>query len=321
MNRKIQLSTLLVLLTSLHVSADELKEISISATQEETVFSSAQYQNSQEIRNTLPSNMISTANSSGIKIDGANADFTSIYWNGIKVTDPSNTNAYPTFMNYGRNSSETLSTDGSQINYHSLSKNYLQLQGGEGEYYRGAFSGVFDTENTRHTFKVEGLSQKNHSAFSDERSSASSEEKDRESSYSFSYLSNINYSELINTNIAYMHKKVLYDYDAAPKDPANFDYSINPDDSKANFETTANIAGIDFGYLDNNNELKADFQYTATQGEHQGSYPSEYDSEVLRYGAKAASDFGIKNLKLKASVYSVKESAKINSSFTKADEE
>jgi outer membrane cobalamin receptor len=321
MNTKIQLSTLLVLLSALHVSANELHEIIISSTQEETVFSSQKYKNSQEIRNTLPSNMISTANSSGIKIDGANSDFTSIYWNGIKVTDPSNTNAYPTFMNYGRNSSETLSIDGSKINYRSIGENYLQLQGGEGEYYRGAVSAVIDTEDTTHTFKVEGLSQKEHSSYSDERSSSSSEEKDRESSYSLSYLSSINFNEFLNTNIAYMRKKVMYDYDAAPKDPANYDYSINPDDDKANFETTANVGGIDFGYLQDANEFKADLQYTSTDGEHEGAYPSEYDSEVLRYGAKGATSFGIKNLKIKGSVYAVKESAKITSTFTNADEE
>ncbi len=321
MSKKIQLSTLLVLLSALYVSADELKEITISSTQEETIFSSQEYQNTQEFKNTLPSNMIATANSSGIKIDGATSDFTSIYWNGIKVTDPSNTNAYPTFMNYGRNSSEKLSVDGSRINYHSLNENYVQLQGGEGEYYRGGASLTFKTQNNTHTIKAEGVSQKNRTAYSEERTADSSEEKDQESSYSLSYLSSLKYTDILHTNIAYMYKKVDSDYDAAPKDPVNYDYSIDPNDPDSSFETAAHIGGIDFGYLSAHHEFKADVQYTSTDSEHVGAYPSEYDSQVVRYGLKGASDIGIANLKVKGSLYGVKESATIDSMYTKADEE
>ncbi|MEA1918709.1 MAG: TonB-dependent receptor [Campylobacterota bacterium] len=311
MSKKNQLSLLLVL--ALHVKADELKEITISATQEESVFSSQKYENTQEIRNTLPSNMISSANTSGIKIDGATSDFTSIYWNGIKVIDPSSINAYPTFMNYGRNSSENLSVDGSRINYSSSNENALELQIGENSYSKARASAMIETENTTHNIKAEDFSNKNRSAYSNERKTDSSEEKDRESNFAISYLSRLNLNDTLNSKIAYMYKSVLGDYDGG--------YPTDPNDSSAKFDTLAHVGGVDFGYLQNHNELKADLQYTATDTEHQGAYPSEADSEVLRFGLKGATDLGIENLLAKASLYSVKEKAKIRSAFTNADEE
>lgn len=311
MSKKNQLSLLLVL--ALHVKADELKEITISATQEESVFSSQKYENTQEIRNTLPSNMISSANTSGIKIDGATSDFTSIYWNGIKVIDPSSINAYPTFMNYGRNSSENLSVDGSRINYSSSNENALELQIGENSYSKARASAMIETENTTHNIKAEDFSNKNRSAYSNERKTDSSEEKDRESNFAISYLSRLNLNDTLNSKIAYMYKSVLGDYDGG--------YPTDPNDSSAKFDTLAHVGGVDFGYLQNHNELKADLQYTATDTEHKGAYPSEADSEVLRFGLKGATDLGIENLLAKASLYSVKEKAKIRSAFTNADEE
>jgi len=319
MTHKTTLSMALILTASLHVNADELKEITISSTSEKSVFTSAEYINTQEFRNTLPSNMISTANSSGIKIDGATSDFTSVYWNGIKVTDPSNTNAYPTFMNYGRNASEKLSVDGSNINYTSTNDNYAEVQAGEKSYMRANVSTSFTLADSTHTLKLEGLSQNTRTSFSDERSVTSNEEKDKESNYNLAYLSSVNFAKNYNAKIALMHKKVEFDYDSAPKDAANFDYSTDPNDPDARYDTTANVGGIDIGYLKGSNELKADVQYTSTDSEHFGSYPSEYDSQLLRYGFKASSNLGLNNIKLKASAYGVKESGKLASTFNNMD--
>jgi len=312
MYKHLSLTASLLLLSSHCASADELQPVTISATQEKTVFSSQEYANTQEVRNTLPSNMISTANTSGIKIDGATADFTSIYWNGIKVSDPSSINAYPSFMNYGRNTSENLSVDGSKINYTSLPENKLEVQIGEDGYTRANASATVEIANTTHTLKAEGFSQEDHSAYSDERVTDSSEEKDRQHHYALSYLGDINYNDFLNSKIAYMYKEIKGEYDGG--------YPINPNDTTARFETRAHVGGADFGYLKNSDELKADVQYTAVENQHFGAYPSKSDSSVLRYGLKGASDFTLEGVLLKASIYGVTEKAKITSAFNNADE-
>jgi outer membrane cobalamin receptor len=312
MYKHLSLATFLLLLSSHAATADELKAITISATQEKTVFSSQEYANTQEVRNTLPSNMISSANTAGIKIDGATADFTSIYWNGIKVSDPTAINAYPSFMNYGRNASENLSVDGSKINYTSLPKNYVEIQIGEDGYTHAGASAVIEIANTTHTLKAEDFSQENRTAYSDERVNDSSEEKDREHHYAMSYLGDINYNDVLNSKIAYMYKEIKGDYDGG--------YPTDPNDTTASFETLAHVGGADFGYLKNSNELKADIQYTTVKTQHHGAYPSETDSSVLRYGLKGASRFGIDGLVLRASIYGVTEEAKISSAFNNADE-
>ena len=301
MTKTIPLSMVLILSTSLY--ANEFSDVTISATQETSVFTSAEYDNTQEFKSTLPSNMIAPANSSGIKIDGAIADFTSIYWNGIKVNDPSSINAYANFMNYGRNNSESLSVDGSNINYQSKSANYVDVQAGDNEYSRINLSRSFKGESSTHTLKLEALTQNSKTAYSAKQEVSSDEERDRESNYNFAYLSSIDFAGRYNSKIAFMHKNIDYSYDSG--------YPTDPNDASAKYKTLANVGGIDIGYLDNKNELKADFQYNSTDAEHFGANASTYESQVLRYGVKGATDFGLDNIKVSGSVYGVKESATI----------
>ncbi len=306
------LSPAAALLLSVTLSADDLGELTITSTQNWSVFNSMEFENTQEIRESLPSNLILSGSTSGFKLDGATADFTTVYWNGIKVSDPSNTNAYPTFMNYGRNGSDTLRLDGSSLHYQSEAANHIVLDGGSGEYGRGSAATSFEAVGSTHALKLEGHTQNTTSNYSVARESDSSEETDRQSDYTFSYLGSARIAERYSVKAAYMYKKVAYEYDGG--------YPTDPDDTTSSYEATAHIGGIEAGYDTGKNRLKADLQVTQSDSEHEGGQSSTYTSQITRYGLKGGTDFGSDAFELKGSLYSVRESAKIDAAYTDMDE-
>ena len=192
----------------------KLKDFTISATEEPTVFETQEIEYQPEFRNTLPSNISSISSFSGIKIDGATSDFTSVYWNGIEVTDPSNTNNYPTLMNSGRSGADVISIDGSNINYKTQAKDSVEIQGGDPKFGRFSLAKTIETENTIQTLRLDGLYEKMNTAYTNQPGEYNDkEEKDELKTLDISYLGRFKINEIIGSNISLLHKKVDYQYD------------------------------------------------------------------------------------------------------------
>jgi len=282
-----------------------LPNLSITAAQEPTAFETKDIDYTPEFSNTLPSNMSSISSFSGIKIDGATSDFTSVYWNGIEVTDPSNTNNYPTLMNYGRSGSDTLSVDGSNINYKTQANNSISLQGGSPKYGRVSLAKTFRSKKALQTLRVDGIYAKTKTAYTNRAGSYNNdEEKDSLKTLDISYLGRFQIGETLSTKLSLLHKSVAYDYDAG--------YPTNPDDTNSSANSKLSIVGFDFGYDSQGNELKFDMQQVNNKRSFDSAYTSDYTSNVLRVGAKAtltAKDLGVK---FKTAFHEVTEKAKVS---------
>ena len=139
-------------------------------------------------------------------------------------------------MNYGRNGSDTLRIDGSDLHYQSEAANRVVLDGGSDAYGRGSAAASFDAIGGTHALKLEGHTQDTTSNYSVARKSESSEETDRQSDYTLSYTGSARIAERYSVKAAYMYKHVAYDYDGG--------YPTNPDDTTSVYDSNAHIGGI-----------------------------------------------------------------------------
>ena len=301
-------TTLLLSLATTALLAEDvqLKDLTISSADEPTVFETHEVEYKPEVSTTLPSNMLLKASSSGIKIDGAAADFTSVYWNGIEVTDPSSINNYPTLMNYGRSGSDVVSIDGSNINYKTKEDRTIEVEGGTPQFIRVHAATTFETNNTTQTLRLDGIQTKLNSAYTAHSGSFDAgEEKDASKTLDLSYLGRFTFAERYSSSLSILHKEVNYDYDGY--NPVT--YKQDPNDTTASFDSKLSIVGADIGYDKDDNILKFDLQGVRSKRK---SLNPTLASQVNRFGLKGIYNIKDFDTKIKASAHTVKEHAEIS---------